>query len=105
MSQHDSASDTVMVKAANTGTPLVSHHHVLPVLQCYDAVATSVLVSIYVPAGSGLRGTELRINCTFSDGPCCPAHVVTYAEAKFTLILATDQAEAAGQLWVSIPSN
>ncbi|KAL0019659.1 hypothetical protein WJX77_010649 [Trebouxia sp. C0004] len=50
-------------------------------------------------SGSGLRGTELRIDCTVSDGPCCPAHVVTYAEAKFTLISATDQAEAVGQLW------
>lgn len=95
-----------MVKAGNTGTPLVSQNHVLPpVLQCYGAVATSVLVSIDVPAGSGLRGTELRIDCTVSDGPCCPAHVVTYAEAKFTLISATDQAEAVGQLWVSILSR
>ena len=59
----------------------------------------------YVPAESGLRGTELRIDCTVSDGPCCPAHVVTYAEAKFTLSSATDQAEAVGQLWVSILSN
>ena len=73
----------------------------------YDAVvsATSILVSTYVPAGSGLRGTELRIDCTVSDGPCCPAHVVTYAEAKFTLSSATDQAEAVGQLWVGILSN
>ncbi|KAL3133629.1 hypothetical protein ABBQ32_008146 [Trebouxia sp. C0010 RCD-2024] len=50
-------------------------------------------------SGSGLRGAELRIDCTVSDGPCCPAHVVTYAEAKFTLVSATDQAEAVGQLW------
>ncbi|KAL3130717.1 hypothetical protein ABBQ38_000066 [Trebouxia sp. C0009 RCD-2024] len=35
-------------------------------------------------SGSGLRGAELRIDCTVSDGPCCPAHVVTYAEAKFS---------------------
>ena len=76
-------------------------------MQCYDTVviATSILVSTYVSAGSGLRGTELRIDCTISDGPCCPAHVVTYAEAKFTLISATDQAEAVGQLWVSVQSN
>ena len=91
-----------MVKAGNTGTPLVSQNHALPVLQCYDAVviATSVLVSAYVLAGSGLRDTELRIDCTVSDGPCCPAHVVTYAEAQFTLTSAFDQAEAVGQLWV-----
>ncbi|KAL3162352.1 hypothetical protein ABBQ32_010035 [Trebouxia sp. C0010 RCD-2024] len=50
-------------------------------------------------SGSGLRGAELRIDCTVSDSPCCPANVVTYAEAKFTLVSATDQAEAVGQLW------
>lgn len=96
-----------MVKAGNTGTPLVSRNHALPVVQCYDAsvIATSILVKTYVLAGSGLRGTELRIDCTVSDGPCCPAHVVTYAEAKFTLVSASDQAEAVGQLWVSILSN
>ena len=58
-----------------------------------------------MPVGSGLRGIELRIDCTLSDGPCCPAHVVTYAEAKFTLTSASDQAEAVGQLWVSTLSN
>lgn len=96
-----------MVQAGNTGTPLVSQNHALRVMQCYNTVviATSILVSTHVSAGSGLRGTELRIDCTISDGPCCPAHVVTYAEAKFTLISATDQAEAVGQLWVSILSN
>ena len=96
-----------MVKPGNTGTPLVSQNYALRVMQCYDTVviATSILVSTYVSAGSGLCGTELRIDCTVSDGPCCPAHVVTYAEAKFTLISATDQAEAVGQLWVSILSN
>ena len=38
----------------------------LPVLQCNDAVdiATSILASTQVPAGSGLRGTELRLDCT-----------------------------------------
>jgi hypothetical protein len=56
-------------------------------------------------AGSGLRGTELRIDCTVSDGPRCPAHVVTYAEAKFTLDSASDKAEAVGQLWVSLLPN
>ena len=96
-----------MVKAGHTGTPLVSQNHALHVMQCYDTVviATSILVSIYVSAESGLRGTELRIDCTVSDGPCCSAHVVTYAEAKFTLISKTDQAEAVGQLWVSILSK
>ena len=96
-----------MVKAGSTGTPLVIQNHALHVLQCYDAVviATSVLISTFVSSGSGLRGTELRIDCTVSDGPCCPAHVVTYAEAEFTLISATDQAEAVGRLWVSNVSN
>lgn len=55
-----------------------------------------------MPVGSGLHGTELRIDCTVSDGHRCPAHVVTYAEARFTLISATDHAEAVGQLWVSV---
>ena len=80
----------------------------MPCQFCKDdavVISTSILVSAYVPAESGLRGTELRIDCTVSDGPCCPAHVVTYAEAKFTLSSATDQAEAVGQLWVSTLSN
>ena len=74
------------------------------VVRCYylAVIATSILVRSYVLAGSGLRGTELCIDCTVSDGPCCPAHVVTYAEAKFKLVSPSDQAEAVGQLWVSI---
>ena len=58
-------------------------------------------------AGSGLRGTELRIDCTVSDGSLLPSTCVTYTEAKFTLILvsASDQPEGVGQLWVSIPST
>lgn len=77
-----------MVNTGRTGTPLVSWklrqlrngtlllmlspHHVLP--------------SSAQPIGftrSGLRGTEVRIDCTISDGPRYPAHVVTYAEANW----------------------
>ena len=96
-----------MVKAGKTGTAVVTRSHALPVVQCYDVavIATSILVRSYVLAGSGLYGTELRIDYTVSDGPYCPAHVVTYAEAKFTLVSASDQAEAVGRLWVSILSN
>ena len=76
-------------------------------LSLYDAVAIakSILVRAYVLAGSGLRDTEQHIDCTVSDGPCCPAQVVTYAEAQFTLTSAFDQAEVVGQLWVSVLSN
>ena len=51
-------------------------------------------------AASGLRGAEVRIDCTITDGPRCPAHVVTYAEAKLNMKSHADQAEAVDQIWV-----
>ena len=44
----------------------------------------------------------MRIDCTITDGPRCPAHVITYAEAKFKLQSASEKAEAVGQIWVSL---
>ena len=56
-------------------------------------------------AASGLRGAEVRIDCTITDGPRSPAHVITYAEAKFKLQSTSERDEAVGQIWVSLSSN
>lgn len=48
---------------------------------------------------SGLRGAEVRIDCTITDGPRSPAHVITYAEAKFKLQSTSERDEAVGQIW------
>ena len=53
-------------------------------------------------AASGLRGAEVRIDCTITDGPRSPAHVITYAEAKFKLQSTSERDEAVGQIWVSL---
>ena len=51
-------------------------------------------------AASGVKGAEVRIDCTMTDGPCLAAHVVMYAEAKFTIRPRGNHAEAVGQIWV-----
>lgn len=56
-------------------------------------------------AASGLRGAEVRIDCTITDGPRSPAHVIMYAEAKFKLQSTSEIDEAVGQIWVSLFSN
>ena len=80
-----------------------------PVALCYrvvDIVTYCVCSAVQQPVGSTGSGlTEVRIDCTISDGPRCPAHVVTCAEAKFTWDSASDKAEAVGQLWVSLLSG
>ncbi|KAL0020854.1 hypothetical protein WJX77_002314 [Trebouxia sp. C0004] len=48
---------------------------------------------------SGLRGAEVRIDCTIIDGPRSPAHVIMYAEAKFKLQSTSERDEAVGQIW------
>ncbi|KAL0033351.1 hypothetical protein WJX77_005204 [Trebouxia sp. C0004] len=48
---------------------------------------------------SGLRGAEVRIDCTITDGPRSPAHVIMYAEAKFKLQSTSERDEAVGQIW------
>ncbi|DBB01130.1 TPA: hypothetical protein ACH3X1_001021 [Trebouxia sp. C0004] len=51
-------------------------------------------------AASGLRGAEVRIDCTITDGPRSPAHVIMYAEAKFKLQSTSERDEAVGQIWL-----
>lgn len=78
--------------------PVVVRHNVADIV-----THLSLCLAVQKPngfAGSGLCGTEVRIDCTISDGPRLPAHVVTYAEAEFRLESSSDQAEAVGQLWV-----
>ncbi|KAL0034529.1 hypothetical protein WJX79_006917 [Trebouxia sp. C0005] len=48
---------------------------------------------------SGLRGAEVRIDCTITDGPRSPAHVIMCAEAKFKLQSTSERGEAVGQIW------
>ena len=100
-----------MAKARNFGTPLVSWKQAVPamcsvvmLLSTSPHQICSAVLGTVCFAGSGLCGAEMCIDCTVADGPCCPAHVVTYAEAKFTLMSTSDQAEAVGQLWVSLMS-
>ena len=95
-----------MVEAGHIGTPLVSSQ-----LRCVTVLlillphcVCSAVQQTVGCTGSGLRGTEMRIDCTITDGPRCPAHVVTYAEANFKWDSAMDKAEAVGQLWVSLLS-
>lgn len=70
-----------------------------------DAALTMPSQKLVCCAASGLKGTEVRIDCTITDGPRLPAHVITYAEAKFTMKLHADHAEAVGQIWVRRQTN
>ena len=68
-------------------------------LSCFEQL------EVWCCAASGLRGAEVRIDCTITDGPRSPAHVIMYAEAKFKLQSTCERDEAVGQIWVSLFSN
>ncbi|KAL3137531.1 hypothetical protein ABBQ38_004815 [Trebouxia sp. C0009 RCD-2024] len=74
---------------------------------CLNQMIPQILTSLephssltyYDTHASGLRGAEVRIDCTITDGPRCPAHVVTSAEATFSMKSHADQSQAVGQMW------